>query len=198
MDFDFKVKDDIKTAPSPLSEGYKLQLQAQPECDEVKCSEAMEGFLGMAKISAPAYQKNERASMDCICVLDTSGSMDGDRISLVRKSVRRLVRGVQSKDRVAIVEFNTQIKVLLPLTVMDGDGKDKAKIIIKNMTATGGTNLSGGLLKGLELVKRRIERREVCSILLFTDGEANDGIRDIPGILRAAEDAIGMPKTQKT
>jgi len=197
MDFDFKAEDDIKS-PSSLSDGYKLQLKAQPECDEVKCSEVKEGFLGMATISAPAYQKNERASMDCICVLDTSGSMDGGRISLVRKSVRRLVRGVQSQDRVAIVEFNTQIRVLLPLTAMDGNGKDRAMIIIKNMTATGGTNLSGGLLKGLELVKRRIERREVCSILLFTDGEANDGIRDIPGILRAAEDAIGMPKTQKT
>jgi len=198
IDFDFKVEDDNKTeSTSPLSDAYKLQLHAQPECDEVKFSEAIEGFLGMAKISAPVFQKKERASMDCICVLDTSGSMDGGRISLVRKSVRRLVRGVQSKDRVAIVEFNTQIKVLLPLTAMDSNGKDRAMIIIKNMTARGGTNLSGGLLKGLELVSRRIERREVCSILLFTDGEANDGIRDIPGILKAAEAAIGIPKTRK-
>jgi len=136
--------------------------------------------------------------MDCICVLDTSGSMDGDRISLVRKSVRRLVRGVQSQDRVAIIEFNTQINVLLPLTDMDDNGKEKAKRIIKNMTASGGTNLSGGLLKGMELVSSRVERREVCSILLFTDGEANIGIRDTPGILRAAEDAMGMPKIQNT
>jgi len=199
IDFDFKAEDDIKTESlAPQTHGYQLQLKAQSECDEVKYSDTKEGFLGMVKISAPVFQKSERASMDCVCILDTSASMMGTRISLVRKSVRRLVRGIQSKDRVAIVEFNTQVKVLLPLTVMDGNGKDRAMIIIKNMAASGGTNLSGGLLKGLELVSKRVERRDVCSILLFTDGEANEGIRDIPGILRAAENAMGIPKIQKT
>jgi hypothetical protein len=67
------------------------------------------------------------------------------------------------------------------------------------VTAGGGTNLSGGLLEGLKIVKKRptSTANEVCSILLFTDGEANNGIKDTPGILAAAAQEAGLGWIQK-
>jgi len=178
---------------------YVLEFNVTPERDSVAWNQAFPKFIGMADIKAPLFQEDNRASMDIICVLDTSGSMSGPRISLLRKSVRRLVRGVKSNDRIALVEFSSNFKVLLDLTKMDLKGKDTAKKIVKNLRANGGTHLSGGLLEGMKIVKRRplSTSNEVCSILLFTDGEANSGIRDTPGILAAVEQEAGLEKLGK-
>jgi len=182
-----KMREDI---PS----GYKLILNAKPERDSVAFNQSMKKFIGMVDIEAPLCAHIERAAIDIFCVVDTSGSMSGDRISLLRKSMRRLVRGVQSKDRLAIIEFCSNYQVLLALTTMDEKGKERAKTVVKNLKARGGTHLSGGLLESLKMVKRRIpvEANEVCSILLFTDGEANTGIRDTKGIVEAAEKEAGL------
>lgn len=178
---------------------YSLIINAKPERDSVAFNQNISKFIGMVDIEAPLFEDAERAPIDIYCVVDTSGSMSGDRISLLRKSLRRLVRGVQSKDRLALVEFASSYQVLLELTKMDEKGKDKAKKIVKKLRASGGTHLSGGLLQGLKMVKKRVPAtaNEVCSILLFTDGEANSGIRDTAGILAAAEQEAGMGKFGK-
>jgi len=178
---------------------YTLILKSKPESSVVAFNEAKEKFIGMADIEAPIFNNALRASVDIVCVLDTSGSMSGDRISLLRKSVRRLVRGVNSKDRLALIEFNSLCHVLLNFTSMDDKGKRKAKDIINKLGSWGGTYLSGGILEGLKMVKNRdpATSNEVCSILLFTDGEANYGIRESDLIIKAAEEASGMQKTKK-
>jgi len=173
---------------------YTLNLNVRPERESVAFNQSIKKFFGMVNIEAPLCESLERAAIDIFCVVDTSGSMSGDRISLLRKSMRRLVRGVQSKDRLAIVEFCDNYQILLALTKMDEKGKERAKTVVKNLKARGGTHLSGGLLESLKMVKRRIpgEANEVCSILLFTDGEANTGIRDTKGIVAAAEQEAGL------
>lgn len=178
---------------------YSLILKSKPESSVVAFNEVKEKFIGMADIEAPIFNNALRAAVDIVCVLDTSGSMSGDRISLLRKSVRRLVRGVNSKDRLALIEFNSLCRVLLEFTSMDDKGKRKAKDIINKLGSWGGTYLSGGILEGLKMVKNRdpANSNEVCSILLFTDGEANYGTRESDLIIKAAEEASGMQKFRK-
>jgi len=183
---------DKMPGDNPLQ--YTLSLNVKPERESVAFNQSIKKFFGMVNIEAPLCESLERAAIDIFCVVDTSGSMSGDRISLLRKSMRRLVRGMQSKDRLAIIEFCCNYQVLLPLTKMDEKGKERAKTVVKNLKASGGTHLSGGLLESLKMVKRRkpAEANEVCSILLFTDGEANTGIRDTKGIVAAAEKEAGL------
>jgi len=178
---------------------YALILKSKPESGIVAFNEAKSKFIGMADIEAPVFDNALRAAVDIVCVLDTSGSMSGERISLLRKSVRRLVRGVNSRDRLALIEFNSVCRVLMNFTLMIDKGKRKAKDIINTIGSWGGTNLSGGVLEGLKLVKNRDPEtaNEVCSILLFTDGEANYGIRESDLIIQAAEEAAGMQKIKK-
>jgi len=176
------------------TEEYSLLLKTKPESEVVAYDEVKPKFIGMADIEAPLFENASRAAVDIVCVLDTSGSMSGDRISLLRKSVRRLVRGVNCKDRLALIEFNSNSHVLLKFTSMDVKGKQRAKEIINTLGCWGGTHLSGGLLEGLKMVKRREKQisNEVCSILLFTDGEANYGIKETHLILKAAEMESGI------
>lgn len=58
---------------------------------------------------------------------------------------------------VGIVLFDSSIDVLLPLTKMDAGGKDRASQLIKTIKERGSTDLSGGLLKGLDLLRTRAQ-----------------------------------------
>lgn len=81
----------------------------------------------------------------------------------------------------------TQVKVELPLTNMDSAGKSHAEKAIDGMKDRGQTNLSGGLMAALQQFYNVPvgEASLVESVLLFTDGKANVGIRDTPTIERA-------------
>lgn len=77
----------------------------------------------------------------------------------------------------------------LPLTAMTPDGKLRAEQAIHRVRERGQTNLSGGLLAALEALYRikADDAALVESVLLFTDGKANVGIRDPQTIVRATK-----------
>jgi len=77
----------------------------------------------------------------------------------------------------------------LHLTKMDADGKLKAEQAIRKIKERGHTNLSGGLLAAMETLYRvkASDASTVESVLLFTDGKANVGIRDTAALVKAAK-----------
>merc|ERR1719285_471660 len=154
----------------------------------VPTSEVTE-FFSLVSMSAPEYEEENRSGIDCVCVLDVSGSMRGGKISLVRKAMRRLVRCMTSKDKVCFITFDTAVNTLMEFTKMNASGKDTALKLTQSLRHGSQTNLSGGLVTGIEKMKElflRGEANEVTSVMLFTDGEANVGERTVEGILREA------------
>lgn len=82
-----------------------------------------------------------------------------------------------------------QVRVQLPLTRMDSAGKLEAERAIDAMKERGHTNLSGGLLAALEALYR-VPANKAClveSVLLFTDGKANVGIKDQGALVKATK-----------
>ena len=75
----------------------------------------------------------------------------------------------------------------LPLTSMDSSGKLLAGKAIESVKERGHTNLSGGLLAALEVLYRisSDDASLVESVLLFTDGKANVGIKDQAALEKA-------------
>ena len=57
-----------------------------------------------------------RAPLDLALVIDRSGSMGGEPLAAALESASRIVRGLRSDDRVAIVAFDSTIEVVQPLT----------------------------------------------------------------------------------
>jgi len=185
--------DATPKAPEPTVKyddtNYKLQSWTDVQFDSYNKKKTVD-FYGLVTVEAPAYEKESRPGIDCVCVLDVSGSMRGQKISLVRKSMRRLVRNLGSKDRVCFVTFDTNVRVLMDWTQMDENGKEQARNNVTNLREGSSTNLAGGLVTGIEKLRDNFQN-EVTSVLLFTDGEANVGEQSIPGILKLAKDAAG-------
>ena len=56
-----------------------------------------------------------RPSIDLICVIDKSGSMKGEKMFLVKDTLKYLVELLNEKDRISIVEFEAVANRILPL-----------------------------------------------------------------------------------
>ena len=55
---------------------------------------------------------DNRPGLDLIISIDTSGSMSGEKIKLVKETLSFLVNELKPIDRLALVEFNSKEKVL--------------------------------------------------------------------------------------
>jgi len=170
---------------------YCLGAVVEPQYESFTFDAESREFHGLLTVSAPKVpSQKQRPGVDAVAVLDVSGSMSGDKISLLRKAMRRLVANVGERDRVAFVAFDSHVKVLMPFRTMDESGQEYAYKLIKYLQAGSCTNLSGGLLTGMDLMKNN-HKNEVTTVLLFTDGQANEGISDPQGIIQAALRVVG-------
>eukprot|EP00058_Branchiostoma_floridae_P023042 XP_002608532.1 hypothetical protein BRAFLDRAFT_92386 [Branchiostoma floridae] len=97
-----------------------------------------------------------------------------------------LVKSFQEEDMLGIVGFDSDIRIILPITKMDKDGKADAAKRIENIRAWSRTNLSDGIISAVELFKDSDQESHFRNgIIVFTDGVANEGICDADGIVAA-------------
>ena len=86
------------------------------------------------------------------------------------------VTAVLERDRLSVITYDTCVAVDFELLPMDKNNKKYAKKKIKSIHSGSSTNLSGGLLQGLcSILDRGKVKNDVASVLLFTDGLANQG-----------------------
>ena len=158
----------------------------------------MSSFLSVATIRAPSFEPEDAdklPGMDVVAVIDRSGSMRGAKLEAVKKTIRMAAKHLRPQDRLALVTYDDAVERPLELTAMTESGKEKVVAAINALTDRGCTNLSGGLLEGLDCIaERRGPKNEVASVLLLTDGHANRGITDSASLVAATKaklDAMG-------
>jgi uncharacterized protein YegL len=59
-----------------------------------------------------------RSSVDLICVLDVSGSMSGQKIQLLKETMKFLVETLTPSDRLCIITFNNQARRICTLKAL--------------------------------------------------------------------------------
>ncbi len=105
-----------------------------------------------------------------ILAIDSSGSMAINRIRQAKGAALGLLKQSYIKrDRVAIVGFRgTSAEVLLP----PSKSMLRARRVLDSLRVGGGTPLTAGLIRSLEIAKRDRSESEIF-LLVFTDGSAN-------------------------
>jgi Ca-activated chloride channel homolog len=76
------------------------------------------------------------------------------------------------------------VEVVVPSTSASPAVRDRAARAVQRVEARGNTDLHGGWLKGCQLIKERLDGREVGRCILLTDGLANRGETDHAEIVR--------------
>ena len=128
----------------------------------------------MLELLAPDAPETGRRPLHLAVVIDRSGSMEGARLDAARECTRFLANRLRPTDQLAVVTFDDQVDLLVPLGPPDATA---LSTVLDQMCAGGMTNLSGGWLKGIEELGRA-QGAATRRVLLLTDGHANEGILD--------------------
>jgi len=147
------------------------------------------------RVQAPECPDEARKPVDLVVVLDRSGSMAGSKLELCKSTVEFLVRELAPHDRLGLVSYDTHVRLDLPLTRMDAAGKRAVTQALRNINAGSATNLSGGLLAGLNEIQssKRADGEPphpVQSVLLLTDGLANHGVTNPDALVKLVKGAL--------
>ena len=133
----------------------------------------------LLELTAPPAPAVDRAPLDIALVIDRSGSMQGEPMAAVRQAVTELIRVAGPADRIAVVAFDSHIETVLPLA---HHNVDTVRQHIANVHSRGSTNLSGGWLKGCEILSTASavpgRAPAIKRIVVLTDGHANAGIQN--------------------
>jgi len=166
------------------TEEHELQLKLHTTTEFESFSlNASEEFFVLGSVETPKFELKARAPVEVVAVVDVSGSMAGEKLSLVRSTLQFLSHQFQSIDKFSLVTYDSNVNVLLPLTLMTKNTKDSLSKYIDNLKEGSNTNLSGGLLKGLEQFSAERAPNTVATVLLMTDGLANEGITDMNNLV---------------
>jgi len=107
-------------------------------------------------------------------VIDVSGSMDReDRLGLVKQSLNTLLDQMRRDDRVGIVIYGSNARMILPHTSLER--RDRIEQAIANLAAEGATNAEDGLRQGYALADQAYRKDRINRVILCSDGVANVG-----------------------
>ncbi|MGH9317486.1 MAG: vWA domain-containing protein, partial [Thermoanaerobaculia bacterium] len=135
-------------------------------------------------LRAKDVDPEDRKAADLTFVVDVSGSMaQENRLELVKKALGLLLDRLRPSDRVGLVVFGTNARVLLEPT---GD----LEAILRSIQALapeGSTNTEEGLRLGYEMAMRNRRENAIHRVLLCSDGVANVGRTGPDSILSVIE-----------
>ena len=172
------VAEDLITptavAPGPIAIPV-VTVSASPEFPELSW-DSREDYYARVNISFDDIEAVglQKVPVDIVCVLDNSGSMQGSKISSLKKAMDFVIRTLGPDDRLSIVNFNSTATPLHGLLKMNGTNQDTAKAAMHALSAVGGTDIYAGMTTGWSILERRQTKNPASCMFLLTDGQDRD------------------------
>ncbi|MFN3651184.1 MAG: VIT domain-containing protein [Armatimonadota bacterium] len=128
---------------------------------------------------------------DVVFVVDTSGSMQGDKIEQARKALQTVVGALNDKDRFNIIRFSSDVVPFRESVVpASPENRAAASAFVDQIKAVGGTAIDDALQAGLASLPKPEDRVGRAPFLVFvTDGLPTIGTTDVDQILKNAAKA---------
>lgn len=108
-----------------------------------------------------------------VLVVDTSGSMEGDKINNVRAALRAFVEQIKGpEEAVALIEFYSYVDVLAPLDKL-AVNRDELLRAIDGLVAEGDTALLDAVFEAYKGLQALDDPERINAIVVMTDGREN-------------------------
>ncbi len=128
----------------------------------------------MLLLDPPSDERPSRlAPQDIVFVLDTSGSMSGEKMAQAQDALRYCLSHLGANDRFGVVAFSSDLDVFRQ-DLRPASTHEDALYFVDQLEARGGTNIHAALLKAAQL----LEDSERGLVLFLTDGLPSVGTTD--------------------
>lgn len=127
----------------------------------------------VAEAMLTTWSQVAKKSSLVVVVVDTSGSMEGNKLPSVQNTLKTYVDALGPKDQVALIDFDSNIRQ--PVLV-DGTAEGKARGLqfITSLRADGGTRLYDSALAARNWLSDNLRAEAINAVLVLTDGEDSE------------------------
>ncbi|MEM6996716.1 MAG: VWA domain-containing protein, partial [Myxococcota bacterium] len=130
-------------------------------------------------VASPRVAADERDPIALTLVLDTSGSMQGHAMDMLKESCRVIAASLHEGDKVSMVTWSASNSTVLGGYSVTGANDETVLGKCNELEAGGGTDLHGGLVSGYALAEETFQEGITNRIVLISDGGANAGVTDV-------------------
>ncbi len=211
----YLLKDDVQKRISETTLRRPVSAGAAPAAGlptDRRKELPFPGTRAVADGLLASYQNDLRRPSRTVYVLDTSGSMMGQRLDSLKTALGRLtgaddtrgLRRFRNREQVSLLSFASKVKwtkshVVPPSGSSPGPETELAAINadVQSLQAEGGTALYDSLEQAYKVIEQQQAEAHddrFTSIVLMTDGESNEGATD--GDFRKFHDAL--PAAEKS
>ena len=137
-----------------------------------------DGFFLLLAAPDVEVDEEEIVARDVILVLDTSGSMQGEKMGQAKEAADYILDHLNPLDRFAIISFATTTKSFRP-QLEPASEAGKGKDFVDRLEAMGATDINRALSEATGLA----EEGRPTAIIFLTDGLPTQGVTEIGAIL---------------
>jgi Ca-activated chloride channel family protein len=145
-----------------------------------------DGFFLLLVAPSVEVREGQVQPRDVFLVLDTSGSMDGEKIRQAKDALAYVLEHLNPEDRFNVIAFSSGLSTyagqLRPVSEAD-----EAIDWVRRLEAVGGTDINRALLEALD----QADRERPTVLIFLTDGQPTEGVTEVDQILANVESSAG-------
>jgi len=144
-----------------------------------------DGYFMLLASPRVELEKKEKLAKNICFVIDTSGSMSGDKMKQVKNALKFCLNNLEREDCFNVISFATEPKLFeKDLVGAKKENVDEALKYVEDMRAIGGTDINAALTKALRM---HYEKNMPSFIVFLTDGIPTVDVTGVPEILKNVE-----------
>ena len=126
-------------------------------------------------IDVPNVTDRPHVATAVTLTIDTSGSMQGEKIRRAREAAKAVVDSLADGDFVAVHSFDDNARELVPPVVLSPENRRHVLETVSELSANGSTNIEDALTLAADRMKSAPSSHPVRRIVLISDGKATVG-----------------------
>ena len=136
-----------------------------------------DGNLLMSMQNLWKKNKNNSQPIVGVFVTDVSGSMDGEPMNNLKKSLLNSLQYINEENQIGLVSYSDDVTINVPIDTMNSTQKSYFTSAIKGLTPSGGTATYDGTLVAVKMILDKMKENPGARTVIFvlSDGQTNGG-----------------------
>jgi Ca-activated chloride channel family protein len=162
IELGFRPADPSIPLASPLDAQHGVDPNQPQTVLEIPSAEVIAGVQ--------ALWRQVKKPVDLVVVMDTSGSMEGEKITSARSSLMQFISLLDDRDRLEVIVFNSDI---YPLSELSPVGENRQQVLnrVSGIVEGGGTRLNDAILTAYQSLEANGDPSHIRAIVVLSDGQ---------------------------
>ncbi|MGC8801872.1 MAG: extracellular solute-binding protein [Chloroflexus sp.] len=175
MSFGFRPANPDVPLTDPISPAFGIDPQGVQTVLAVPTAEVIVAIKNSWSLN--------RKRADIVLIVDTSGSMEGDKLTMVKAGIETFLMRILPEDRLGLITFDSTARLVVPMAPLS-DNRIALQDAVQAMRASGRTALFDALILGKQVLDQlpTADDDRIRAIVLLSDGADNASQKSLDDI----------------